>query len=57
MRAVYPARSKKLLRPTSPWQGLARIATRDVKIEGVTIPAGRKTPLPYASANRDPRHP
>ena len=27
------------------------------QIEGVTIPAGRKTPLPYASANRDPRHP
>lgn len=46
---------EELLRLTSPVQGLARLAMRDVEIEGVTIPAGRKTLLLYASANRDPR--
>ncbi|WP_077043228.1 cytochrome P450 [Rhodococcus sp. MTM3W5.2] len=45
----------ELLRLTSPVQGLARTTTRDVTIEGVTIPAGRKTLLVYGSANRDPR--
>lgn len=46
---------EELLRLTSPVQGLARLTTRDVQIEGTTIPAGRKTLLLYASANRDPR--
>lgn len=44
---------EELLRLTSPVQGLARTTTRDVQIDGVTIPAGRKTLLLYASANRD----
>lgn len=34
---------------------MARTATRDVQIEGVTIPAGRRALLLYASANRDER--
>jgi cytochrome P450 len=45
---------EELLRLTSPVQGLARTATRDVTIEGTTIPAGRKVLMCYASANRDP---
>ena len=45
----------ELLRLTSPVQGLARTAVDDVTIDGVTIPAGRKVLLLYASANRDPR--
>ncbi|TQF74802.1 cytochrome P450 [Rhodococcus spelaei] len=45
----------ELLRLTSPVQGLARTSTRDVTIEGVTIPEGRKVLLVYGSANRDPR--
>jgi len=40
---------------TSPVQGLARTTTRDVEIEGKTIPKGRKTMLLYGSANRDER--
>jgi len=44
---------EELLRLTSPVQGLARCTTRDVEINGVTIPAGRKTLLLYGSANRD----
>ena len=46
---------EELLRLTSPVQGLARTATRDVELHGVTIPAGRKTFLLYGAANRDPR--
>jgi cytochrome P450 len=35
-------------------QGLARTSTRDVTIDGTTIPRGRKVLLLYGSANRDP---
>ncbi|WP_343601133.1 cytochrome P450 [Mycobacterium sp.] len=44
---------EELLRLTTPSQGMARTATRDVEIEGATIPARRKVLLLYASANRD----
>ncbi len=50
-----PAAVEELLRLTSPVQGLARTVTRDVAIDGVRIPAGRKVLLSYAAANRDPR--
>ena len=40
---------------TSPVQGLARTTTRDVTIEGETIPEGKKVMLLYGSANRDER--
>jgi cytochrome P450 len=46
---------EEFLRLTSPVQGLARMTTRDVEIEGCKIPAGRKVMLLYASANRDER--
>jgi cytochrome P450 len=46
---------EELLSLTSPSQGMARTTTRDVAIEGVTIPAGRKVLSLYASANRDHR--
>ncbi len=46
---------EEFLRLTSPAQGLARVTTRDVTIEGVTIPKDRKVMLLYASANRDER--
>ncbi len=45
----------ELLRLTSPVQGLARTTTRDVEIEGRTIPRGRKVMLLYGSANVDER--
>ena len=34
-------------------QGLARTTTRDVDVDGVTIPAGEKVLMLYGSANRD----
>jgi cytochrome P450 len=45
---------EELLRLTSPVQGLARSTTRDVTIDGVTIPEGRKVLMCYGAANRDP---
>lgn len=53
--ALIPDAVEEFLRLTSPVQGLARTATRDVTIGGRTIPAGRKALLLYASANRDER--
>jgi len=46
---------EEFLRLTSPVQGLARMTTRDIELEGKTIPKGRKVLLLYASANRDER--
>ncbi|WP_328393120.1 cytochrome P450 [Nocardia sp. NBC_00416] len=46
---------EELARLTSPVQGLARTTTRDVELDGATIPAGRKVLLVYGSANRDER--
>ncbi|ALR11121.1 cytochrome P450 [Mycobacteroides saopaulense] len=46
---------EEFLRLTSPVQGLARTATRDVTIGDTTIPAGRRALLMYGSANRDER--
>ncbi len=50
-----PAAVEELLRLTAPVQGLARTATVDVELQGVTVPAGRKVLLLYASADRDER--
>jgi len=52
---LIPDAVEEFLRLTSPVQGLARTTTRDVTIHGRTVPAGRKTMLLYASANRDQR--
>ncbi len=46
---------EELLRLSSPVQGLARTTTREVTIDGVTIPQGEKVLMCYGSANRDPR--
>jgi cytochrome P450 len=53
--AAIPGAVEEFLRLTSPVQGLARTATRDVELHGVTVPAGRKVLLLYGSANRDDR--
>ncbi|MBB3039203.1 cytochrome P450 [Hoyosella altamirensis] len=52
---LIPDSVNEFLRLTSPVQGLARTATRDVVYESVTIPAGRRVLMLYASANRDER--
>lgn len=53
--SLIPGAVEEALRLTCPVQGLARTTTEDVSLGGVTIPAGRKVLLLYASANRDPR--
>jgi cytochrome P450 len=52
---LIPEAIDEFLRLTSPVQGLARTATRDVTIGDTTIPAGRRALLLYGSANRDER--
>ena len=52
---LIPDAVEELLRMTTPAQGLARTATRDVTIGDTTIPAGRRVLLLYGSANRDQR--
>jgi cytochrome P450 len=52
---LIKAAVEEFLRLTSPVQGLARTATRDVDLHGVTIPSGRKVLLHFGAANRDPR--
>lgn len=53
--AAIPNAIEEFLRLTTPAQNLARTVTRDVTLEGRTIPKGRKVLLIYASANRDER--
>ena len=43
------------LRWDSPSRMAGRIATRDVEIEGYTVPQGERCGLLFAAANRDPR--
>jgi cytochrome P450 family 130 len=52
---MIPDAVEELLRLTSPVQGLARTATRDVTIGNTTVPAGRRVLLLYGSGNRDER--
>lgn len=54
-RTRIPNAVEEFLRMTSPVQGLARTTTRDVTIDGTTIPKDRKVMLLYASANLDER--
>lgn len=45
----------EFLRLESSVQGLCRTTTRDVTVQGTTIPAGEKVLMLYGAANRDPR--
>ncbi|MBH0781161.1 cytochrome P450 [Nocardia bovistercoris] len=53
--ALIPDAVEEFLRLTSPVQGLARTAARDVEVAGTVIPEGRRVLLLYASANHDER--
>ena len=50
---LIPAATDEFLRLYTPYRGFARTATRDVTLNGRTIPAGEPIALVYASANRD----
>lgn len=53
--SLIPNAINEILRIESPAQGLTRYVTRDHKVDGVTIPAGSRVIVLYASANRDER--
>lgn len=53
--SLIPSTLTECLRFESSVQALARTTTREVTIEGVTIPAGEKVMMLYGSANRDER--
>lgn len=48
-----PAFVEEALRHASPIQSIGRTTSRDVKIGGITIPAGARVLLVYAAANHD----
>lgn len=52
---LIPDSVDEFLRLTSPVQGLCRTVTRDVAVEGTTIPEGRRVLFLYGSGNRDER--
>lgn len=52
---LIPDAVDEFLRLTSPVQMLGRTVTRDVTIEGITIPEGRRVMFLYGSGNRDER--
>jgi len=52
-RALMPSAIEEMLRWVSPIKNMARTATRDVTLEGVSIAAGQELILLYPSANRD----
>jgi len=51
----FPAAIEELLRFDAPIQSLIRTTTREVEIDGTTIPSGAYVNLIWASANRDER--
>ena len=51
--ALVPAAVEEILRLESPAQGLFRTTTREVTLGGVSLPAGARLMVHYASANRD----
>jgi cytochrome P450 family 142 subfamily A polypeptide 1 len=51
-----PSAVEEMLRSVSPIKYMARAATVDVELAGVTLGAGSKAVLLYESANLDDRH-
>lgn len=52
---LIPQAYDEVLRIDSPVLGFTRVTSEDADINGVTIPAGDRVLLLFASANRDPR--
>lgn len=53
-RSLIPQLIEEMLRYESPVQVLFRVTTRDVEVNGVTIPADERVGVFYGAANRDP---
>ncbi len=50
-----PSVVEETLRLATPTQGMWRVTTRDVELEGVSIPKGARVVVVYSAANRDER--
>jgi cytochrome P450 len=55
-RSLVPAAFAEVLRYWMPIHAWGRYATKDVEIDGATVPAGSQMALLLGSGNRDPRH-
>lgn len=55
-RSLVPAAFAEVLRYWIPIHAWGRYATKDVEIDGATVPAGSQMALLLGSGNRDPRH-
>lgn len=53
---MVPAAFAEVLRYWAPVHIWGRKATRDVEIDGVTIPSGAQVGILFGASNRDPRH-
>ena len=53
--ALIPKAIEEVLRLEAPVQHFTRYVTQDWDVEGVTVPAGSRTVMMFASANRDER--
>lgn len=53
--ALIPRAIEEVLRIEAPVQHFTRSVTQDYEIEGITLPAGSRTVMMFASANRDER--
>jgi cytochrome P450 len=51
---LIPSAVEEMLRYLTPLPMLSRVATEDVQVDGVTIPAGEKVALQFLAANHDP---
>ena len=54
--ALVPAAFNEVLRFWAPINAWGRETTRDVEVDGATVPAGARVAVLLGSGNRDPRH-
>ena len=53
--ALIPRAINEALRIESPASGFSRLVSRDIDVDGVTVPAGSRVVMLFASGNRDER--
>ncbi|MEV7480501.1 MULTISPECIES: cytochrome P450 [Streptomyces] len=54
--SLVPAAFNEVLRFWAPVHAWGRRATRDIDIDGATVPAGAQVAILFGAGNRDPRH-
>ncbi|MFF3503373.1 cytochrome P450 [Streptomyces sp. NPDC003247] len=54
--SLIPAAFNEVLRYWAPIHAWGRRTTKDVEIDGVTVPAGAQIAILFGAGNRDPRH-